>query len=534
MARYLRTMVAALAATTATAGEAAAQWTPPFPVSAPAGIAEEPKAAVDASGTAVVVWAGDDTVHARRIDPAGGSGPILTIGAGRSAEVAVDGTGNATVVWTGDDTVAQARRITASGALEDAKTVSAPGDTAFTPVVGVDADGDATVVWTRYDNPHFRVQARTLDASGALGPIQDITPDSLANFDYDLAVDPAGNAFVVWPWKAGAVTVVQGRWLGGAIEDLSDSAQNAFDPHVAIAPSGVATAVWYRDDGTIQARRATPGGPLQSIVDLSGVESVSPDVAVAPSGDATVVWERFDGVTDRIELRRYAADGSLEPVRDLWTGGDDIRARVAVDGAGNATAVWHHIDGGDIYVRTRTAAPGGVLGTSLDLSVADEVAEAEIATDASGRAIAVWARVDGSDTVLEAARFVVPAAEPPVAPAPAAVTACPTVTLEKLRSDRPRTRRRRAKGVGAELTTDRAARLRIVSAKLRYRGRTAKLSTRLNGLKLRLKLPGRHARRLAVGTRVRLVLKVRARPAAAGCGFGAARTFRIRTRVVFV
>ena len=263
-------MVAALAATAATASDASAQWTPPFDVSAPFGVAERPQVAVAPSGVATVVWTRyedpDVAVHARRIDPSGAAGPILDVSHGEealNAEVAVDAAGNATVVWTGHEgsqAVARSRRITAAGALEDVKTLSAPGETGFSPHVGIDGAGDATVAWTRYENPDFRVQWRRIDASGTLGPIQDLTPDSPANMDIDLAVDAAGNAVVVWPWWGGTETVVQWRRIdaagtAGPIEDLLAAGASAFDPQVAIDGAGVPVAVWYRDDGTVQARR---------------------------------------------------------------------------------------------------------------------------------------------------------------------------------------------------------------------------------------------------------------------------------------
>ena len=546
MARYLRTMVAALAATTAVAAEASAEWTPPVGVSAPTGVAERPQVAVDPAGTATVVWTryegSDVAVHARRIAAGGALGPILDVSQGEealNAEVAVDAAGNAWVAWTGhegDDAVARARRISAAGVLGDVLTLSAPDEIGFSPVVGVDGDGDAAVVWTRYENPDFRIQARRISAAGVLGPIDDVTPDATSNHDYDLAVDPSGDAVVVWPWRAGSDTVIQWRRLGGPIQDLSAAGSSSFAPRVAIDGAGVATAVWYRDDGTVQARRSAAGGTLLPIVDLSTTEAVEPEVAIDARGDATVVWERWDGVTDRIELRRYAADGTLEPVRDLWTGGDDVNPRVAVDGSGNATAIWLHTDGSDTVVRSRTAAPGGALGPSLDLTaVGDDVSTPEIA----GGTIAVWARVDDPHTVIEAARVAPAAAALTAAPATPAATAkaCPEVTVEKVR---PHRRRSRAKGVGARLTLSGDADLRLISAKLAYklrgRKRTARLRTpAVRGgdeqAKLRLGLPRRLARRLEVGTRVTLVLKLRARAALSGCTFGGAKTIRLRTTV---
>jgi len=536
MARYLRTMVAALAATGAITADASAEWSAPFEISDPAGVAERPQIAVDPYGTATVVWtnygASEVAVHARRIDPYGARGPILDVSVGEealNAQVAVDPAGNATVVWTGhegSDAVARARRITAAGVLEPVKTLSALGEIGFSPTVGVDADGHATSVWTRYENPHFRVQARRIDASGALGPIQDLTPDSEGNVNSELAVDSAGHSYVVWPWNNGTETVIQWRRLDdgvivGPIEDLSAAGANAFDPQVAVDDAGVPTAVWYRDDGTIQARRSATG----AIVDLSETEAVDPEVAVGPSGDATVVWTRYDGVVNRVELRVLAADGSLGPVRDLWTGGDDLQPRVA----GNAAALWLHTEPGETVVRSHS------LGVTRDMTAAgEEVAEPEIATDAAGRAIAVWTRVDGSDRVLEGARLAVPAAPAPAAPAvPVAATSCPVVTVKRLKSFRPKGRR--AKGIAATLTLSHPARLRLESAKLRTKGRMASLRSdrRTTGTetKLRLRLPGRVARRLAVGTRVTLILKLRARSTAGGCGYGPVKTVRLRTKL---
>jgi hypothetical protein len=535
--RTITSLIAAFAAAAAVAGEASAEWTPPYEVSTATGIAERPQAAVDPSGTATVVWVQrevqDVVIHARRVGPGGTLGPILDVSVeedGGNPQVAVDGHGNAWVVWTGydsGDAVARARRITAAGALEDVKTLPAPGETGFQPIVGVDESGSATVVWTRYDNPDFRLQARRISTTGSLGPIDDVTPDSASNLRPDLAVDRSGNAVVVWPWRAGSETVVQWRRLGGPIQDLSDAGTSSFGPQVAIDGSGVATAVWYRDDGTVQARRSGPGGTLLPIVDLSTLEAVEPDVAVDARGDAAVVWERWDGTNTRAELRRYAADGTLDPVRDLWTGGQDVRPRVTVDAYGTATALWLNNDGGDPVVRTRSVTAAGTIGPSRDLTpTADLFLDPELATDASGRTIAVWADGDIPGAVIEAARFVLPPAPvPPAAPSPppAAAATCPTVTVKSLRRFRPR----RFEGVAAKLTLDRVARVRLVSAKLVHRGRPMNLRKPTIAAGDQAKLRFRVKRRLPEGARVRLVLKVRA--ATTGCPYGPTKTLRLRT-----
>ena len=95
--------------------------------------------------------------------------------------------------------------------------------------------------------------------------------------------------------------------------------------------------------------------------------------------------------------------------------------------------------------------------------------------------------------------------------------------------------RRRVKGVAAKLTLTGDGRLRLLSAKLRYKRRTTELrAPRLTGTTLRAKLSRRLARRLAAGKRVTLELKLAARPGVNGCGFGAPSTFRLRTAVTWV
>jgi hypothetical protein len=82
----------------------------------------------------------------------------------------------------------------------------------------------------------------------------------------------------------------------------------------------------------------------------------------------------------------------------------------------------------------------------------------------------------------------------------------------------------------------------VLTATLTYRhagrSRTAKLRARdvttdANAA-LRYPLPARHARRLDVGRRVTLRLRVRARPATGGCAYGTPRTLKLRARVARV
>jgi hypothetical protein len=547
---------------------AAAQWSsPPFDLSAP-GEGSRPQVAVDPAGNATVVWEGDPggepIIRARRIDAGGALGPVQDVSAaGEDAvdpRVVVDPFGNATVVWTGVDSgdgTVHSRRITAAGTLDEIKDLSAPGGNAFGAEVAVDAAGTATVAWTREDDPGETIQARRVDSAGVLSPIEDLSASGINSTDKRVAADLAGEAFVVWDESVGGDNVIRGRRLRAAgldaVLDLSAPGESAFAHRVAVDRAGTATAVWHRQDGTIQLRQADAGGVLGAITDLSapGAEALNPRLALDPAGNVTVVWTRFDGTSDRAELRRMATGGTLGDIRELWNGGNDLRPLVGLDAGGTATVVWVHVDdSGTTSIRSRTASPDGQLGETLHVSPdEEETVVPDLATDPSGNSTVAWGRQ--APLLIVGSRFATPgpsAVTPPTVPPPVqpvAPVSCPAVTLGKLRAHtagQPRSRSSRAKGVGARLTLSRAARLQIVAATVRYRLRGSARVARLRATqlttgrepKLRLRLPRKLARRLDLGTRVKVTLKLRARPAGAGCAFGKARSLSVRTKLIWV
>lgn len=563
-------LLSSVAACLATAVGASAQWSPPFDLSAPT-TGLYPQAAVDSAGNALVVWEAEGTtvpIQARRIDSGGALGPILEISVadegGVYPQVAFDSAGNATVVWggtSGGEQVVQSRRVTAAGGLEDVQDLSVVGEDATDPQVAVDPAGNATVVWNRPDGSGYTIQGRRIDSTGALGPIEDLSGPDASRNGYEVAAGPLDKAYAVWVRDDG---VIQARQTGGGsapITDLSAAGLGASRPQVAVGPSGVPTAVWELVDGTVQARRGL--GPVR---DLSAGRSSGPQLAVDQDGNATVVWSRQDG-DGRIELRRIAADGALEQTRDLWTGGHDDEPRVAVDDLGNATIVWINDNGSEGYVaRSRMAAPDGALGPTVDLSpVEQDFIAPALATSPSGDSTAVWGSYDGGHYLIMGARFEVPAPPLPALPAPpappppapaaappgppppaAAPTSCPAVTLTQLTAytaGQPKAGSKRAKGVGSRLTLDRRARVQLLSTTLSYTKRGKARTVKLRGTppsraakrpKLRFRLPGRLSRKLGLGRRVTLRVRLRARSATAGCAFGKARTLRIRTKLIWV
>jgi hypothetical protein len=568
-----------LVAYVATAAGASAEWSAPVDLSAAAETAEDPQVAVDAAGAATVVWTADagshTAVQARRIDPSGTLGPIQEISDGASGyepQVAVDAAGVATIVWIDAQTpdgMIRSRRLTAAGGLEDAADVSPTAQSAGDPQVAVDPSGNAIVAWGAFDGANDIVYARRIDTLGTLGTMLVVSAPGESAFRQQIAVDPAGNAFIAWQAFDLSDSRVRARQIqaGGALRaivTLSAAGERTFSPRVAVDASGNPTAAWLRSDGTIQARQGTAAGGLGAIADVSaiGAAAVGPELAVDPSGNATVVWPSFDGANEIVELRRMAAGGALGEIMDLWIDGDDIEPRVAVDGVGNATVVWLDRSAAGYAVESRTVAPDGRLGPTLDVAPAsEELVTPRLATDPVGNSIAAWGRFDDPGRVIAGARFQAPAPPvptptptPPEAPAPppeapivaAPPASCATVTVKRLSPDtagQPKSKRKRAKGVGAKLTLDGAGRVELLATTLSYKRRgklrTVKVRTRrVNGAsaraRLRSRLPAKLARTLKLGKRVTLKVKARAGAADAACPFGKARTVKIRTKLIWV
>ncbi len=334
-------------------------------------------------------------------------------------QVEVDSHDRATVVWSRSDGTnerVQARRIAANGTLESIQTISASGASAFDPHVAIDSSDRATVVWERLVGADLRVQARRIAADGTLEPIQTLSAAGEDAFHIQVAVNAGGKATVVWERTSGPVQARQIAADGtvGPILTLSVAGQNAFTPQVAADSIGRATVVWERFDGTnnrIQARRIAADGTLEPIQTVSGAgqDALAPQLAIDSSNRATVVWSRSDGANDRIQARRIAADGTtLGSVQTLSGAGKDAAdPQVAIDSSGRATVVWTQLPAfaatGEIQAR-RIAADGTTLGSVQTLS-GDEALDPHVAANSDGRATVVWERFIRPDLRIQSRRI---------------------------------------------------------------------------------------------------------------------------------
>jgi hypothetical protein len=341
-------------------------------LSEPGQDAYAPQVAVDADDNALIVWQRFDganfRIQARWRSADGGLGPVQTLSnAGQDAgnpQVAIDGRGRALVVWSrfdGSTNVIQARARSAAGVLRSVQTLSAAGRDAYAPQVAMNADGNALIVWEAFDGTNFGIEARGRSAAGVFGPIEILSRARRDAVGPQVAIDGKGRALVAWSLFDGANhrLQVRGRSATGVLQPvhtLTDPGRDASFPQIAVDPDGNAVIVWELFNGLssrIQIGGRSATGVFAPIETVSGTgDGYVPQVAVRPGGAAMIVWQQDNGTNYRIQARGRSAAGVLQPVHTLSEAGQDAQfPQVAMDADGNALAVWYRSDGAHLRIQ---------------------------------------------------------------------------------------------------------------------------------------------------------------------------------------
>lgn len=264
---------------------AGGNWSGPSTVTGSGEEGGTPEVGLDAAGDATVIWVRDIAIatnwtigEADR--PAGGgwSAPrqISPKGMGASAPaIAVDPRGDATAAWAlepsfGESTVVQVADRTGAGTWGEPTVISPSEEFLGMPQVGIDAAGDATVVWSVGNGGEDRTVETAMHAATASGwsvPVALSTPGGY-NAETQLAVDPEGDALVVWEYAVVGGTERQIRSaaydaVGPVMGSLSiPAAGTAGQPLLfSVAPldaiSPVAATTWSFGDGSTATTAAT-------------------------------------------------------------------------------------------------------------------------------------------------------------------------------------------------------------------------------------------------------------------------------------
>jgi hypothetical protein len=346
--------------------------------------------------------------------------------------MAVDPNGKVMAVWVQSDGVAQSI-YAKQGDLFDGlpgillENSSSPTDS---PRIAGDGNGNFIAVW-RQAHPtgsgdRYGLYASRNDGHSWSAPVMvyaDFARDDVtANPDFQLVVDPNGNAVVAWSvydwsWNhtsVRAIRYVVGTGWTGYVNLSTESVQQAFSPNVAVDATGNAIVVWTQNVGTssslagVFAANLTAGtswGAAALIgTSYGNWDGVSPQVAFDASGNALVVWTDYP--KPGIRSNRYVPGTGWTgeaSVADPGTPSYDEGVRLAFDKNGNAIAVWNQ-SGGVLYGNRYVAGTG--WGTTAILeSNGGDYAE-QIAIDPKGNALALWANYACNSRNIQATRYV--------------------------------------------------------------------------------------------------------------------------------
>lgn len=282
------------------------------------------------------------------------------------------------------------------------------------PKVAIDDEGDAIAVWVVPDGTGAILQASVLMAGSWTwqAPV-DLSAVGETVFDPSVAMGSSGNAVVAWEQvpdnyyesgvyptdvEAAALASVHGRW--GAAVQLSPTGQDSdptADPEVAVDPQGDATVVWAENSSLQSSERLAATGVWQPPVAIASDDAASPSLAVDQNGDAVVVWEdkQEPGAMVTIEASvRPAGSGSWQTPIDLSPGdrNEYFDLKVAVSAAGDAIATWGYdsLDGAVVYAATRPGATAAWQpAVALTPSTANDSAGG-VALDGGGDGLAWW------------------------------------------------------------------------------------------------------------------------------------------------
>jgi hypothetical protein len=316
----------------------------------------EPRVAIDAAGTATVVWTqmtpATATIQAAT-RPAGGQfSPAVDLASfesggpfsrGGGAEVATNPAGETVAIWSrvdeADDAIVQAATRSAGGTFFAPVDLSAPGRSAGSPQVAIDAAGNAVAVWTRFDGSTGVVQVAQRAAGEAFSAPVDLSLVGGQAQAPQVVVNAAGDAVVAWQRSNGTNMIVQatvgraGATFPAPI-DLSLAGQDAAEPRVGIDADGDAIATWRRSNAIVQAAGYDGAGP--QLRRLSIPAAVSAGTAATFSLSPLDVWSAVTSTQWSFDDGASATGASVSHA--FSTIGEHTVTVTATDALGNATS----------------------------------------------------------------------------------------------------------------------------------------------------------------------------------------------------
>jgi hypothetical protein len=277
-------------------------------------------------------------------------------------EVAVDADGDAVIAWTETAPIAEqgtvkARTLSKTGVLGPVKTISTSGTGALAEFVQVDMrpSGETVFVWQfAQRNIEGQIQYRTMAPDGALGRIRNAS--RLESTFPDFSMAPDGDGLISWIYAdpfAGGLNV-QARTLSatgelGPIKNISPRGGTVLEAHSGYSSSGAAGFTYTLKDPIVgktaaYGRTMSSTGTLSRAHELAGATASGdvtfPDVGISNTGRAVFTWLKPVPAGDRLESNTLTSAGALGTKRTITTQPSLVENRLAVLPTGPAAAAW--------------------------------------------------------------------------------------------------------------------------------------------------------------------------------------------------
>ncbi len=184
--------------------------------------------------------------------------------------------------------------------------------------LATNGSGDLIAVWHQFHGVEHNIWANRYDTAWGWGDPELIEADSAVPPKPEVAMDPGGNAVVVWVhWDESASdqNIMARRYddLDGwqPAETIDEGFGDAAAPHVAMGPNGNAMAVWRQRSDTIpytddiwsshyDARTGEWAEP--ELVDTEDGAATAPRVTMDEDGNTIAVWRQWDDTLEHYDI----------------------------------------------------------------------------------------------------------------------------------------------------------------------------------------------------------------------------------------
>ncbi|MCL5958124.1 MAG: hypothetical protein M1358_02210 [Chloroflexi bacterium] len=302
--------------------------------------------------------------------------------------------------------------------------VSKDTDPSLAARMAADSSGAAHVIWRGQIAPGIEHIYYATNAGGSWSQPVDLTRWDSSKLMGDIAVDSAGNRYVVFKdYDNGAVKFMKGLPSGSWTNaiDLSPAGHGAYDPSVGVDGQGVVHVSWAQlDEASLtpalqQQLAASAGNPEQldqlslianyyvryrsstDSVNWSSPVTVSwadgrpfPVMAVGGDGAVTVAWADGSAGNSDIMARTLLNGTWTSTFNVSASGGRSIKPSIAAGPSGDVHIVWNESPAGTYQVFHRSYSNGQWSNTSVPGSGNVGYLDPNVAVTDDGTVAVVW------------------------------------------------------------------------------------------------------------------------------------------------